>query len=60
MLPFLTVRSVQSLFEQIMLMGSTPLIAEIRVWKFLYLNRKEARYFPRPTQTKKDDSGSDF
>ena len=28
------------LFEQIMLMGSTPLIAEIRVWNFLYLLRK--------------------
>jgi hypothetical protein len=28
------------LFEQIMLMGSTPLIAEIRVWNFLYLIRK--------------------
>jgi len=28
------------LFEQIMLMGSTALIAEIRVWKFLYFLRK--------------------
>jgi len=28
------------LFEQIMLMGSTLLIAEIRVWNFLYLIRK--------------------
>ena len=28
------------LFEQIMLMGSTPLISEIRVWHFLYLIRK--------------------
>ena len=28
------------LFEQIMLMGSTSLIAEIRVWNFLYLIRK--------------------
>jgi predicted O-methyltransferase YrrM len=28
------------LFEQIMLMGSTPLIAEIRVWNFLYLIHK--------------------
>ncbi len=28
------------LFEQIMLMGSTSLIAEIRVWKPLYLIRK--------------------
>ena len=28
------------LFEQLMLMGSTALIAEIRVWKFRYLIRK--------------------
>jgi len=28
------------LFEQIMLLGSTLLIAEIRVWNFLYLIRK--------------------
>jgi predicted O-methyltransferase YrrM len=28
------------LFEQIMLMGSTPLISEIRIWNFLYLVRK--------------------
>jgi hypothetical protein len=28
------------LFEQLMLMGSTSLISEIRVWKFLYLIRK--------------------
>jgi predicted O-methyltransferase YrrM len=28
------------LFEQIMLMGSTSLIAEIRVWNFLYLIRR--------------------
>jgi len=30
------------LFEQIMLMRSTSLIAEIRVWKALYLIRKES------------------
>lgn len=34
------------LFEQIMLLGSTFLISEIRVWKFLYLIRK-ARTVPR-------------
>ena len=28
------------LFEQIMLMSSVPLIAEIRIWSFLYLIRK--------------------
>jgi hypothetical protein len=28
------------LFEQIMLIGSTSLITEIRVWNFLYLIRK--------------------
>jgi predicted O-methyltransferase YrrM len=28
------------LFQQIMLMGSTPLISEIRVWRFLYLIHK--------------------
>jgi hypothetical protein len=30
------------LFEQIMLMGSTSLISEIRVWHFLYLIRKRS------------------
>jgi predicted O-methyltransferase YrrM len=33
------------LFEQIMLMGSTSLIAEIRVWNFLYLIRKARSAF---------------
>jgi hypothetical protein len=33
------------LFEQIMLMGSTSLIAEIRVWKFLYLIRNAGTAF---------------
>jgi cephalosporin hydroxylase len=33
------------LFEQLMLMGSTALIAEIRVWKFLYLIRKAESAF---------------
>jgi len=33
-------------FEQIMLMGSTSLIAEIRVWKPLYLIRKRAAREP--------------
>ena len=34
------------LFEQIMLMGSTSLISEIRVWKFLYLIRKGQERIP--------------
>ena len=33
------------LFEQIMLMGSTSLIAEIRIWNFLYLIRKAKSAF---------------
>ena len=36
------------LFEQLMLMGSTSLISEIRVWKFLYLIRKAQMVFPAP------------
>ena len=40
-----------------MLMGSTPLIAEIRVWNFLYLIRKAAR---NPRTRVKGESGSDF
>ena len=33
------------LFEQIMLMGSVPLIAEIRIWSFLYLIRKAKKAY---------------
>ena len=44
------------LFEQIMLMGSTLLIAEIRVWTFLYLIRKAKTAF----SGSKDESGSIF
>lgn len=44
------------LFEQIMLMGSPSLIAEIRVWNFLYLIRK-AESAPSGS---KGESGSIF
>ena len=44
------------LFEQIMLMGSTALISEIRVLKFLYLIRKAKDALSRP----KSESGSVF
>ncbi len=44
------------LFEQVMLMGSTPLISEIRVWNFLYLIRKAKSASSRS----KSESGSIF
>ena len=44
------------LFEQIMLMGSAPLIAEIRVWNFLYLIRKAKNAY----SGSKGESGSIF
>jgi len=44
------------LFEQIMLMGSTPSIAEIRIWHFLYLIRKRTDISSGP----RDESGSIF
>jgi predicted O-methyltransferase YrrM len=47
------------LFEQIMLMGSTSLIAEIRVWKFLYLIRKTETTFGR-SEAGKAEGGSIF
>jgi predicted O-methyltransferase YrrM len=47
------------LFEQIMLMGSTSLIAEIRVWKFLYLIRKTETAFGR-SEAGKVEGGSIF
>ncbi len=48
------------LFEQLMLMGSTSLISEIRVWKFLYLIRKAKTAVPVPDDGQKDKSGSMF
>lgn len=48
------------LFEQIMLLGSTSLISEIRIWKFLYLIRK-AKSAPRGTHVpEKVETGSIF
>jgi predicted O-methyltransferase YrrM len=44
------------LFEQIMLLGSTRLISEIRVWHFLYLIRKRSNALSRS----KGESGSIF
>jgi hypothetical protein len=44
------------LFEQIMLLASTYLIAEIRVWHFLYLIRKAKS----AVSGSKDESGSIF
>jgi len=44
------------LFEQIMLMSSTSLISEIRVWHFLYLIRKGSG----ASSGSKDESGSIF
>lgn len=48
------------LFEQIMLMGSTLLIAEIRVWRFLYLIRNAKTAFRGPEVRQKGESGSIF
>ena len=48
------------LFEQLMLMGSTSLISEIRVWKFLYLIRKANTVFPAPSPSQEDEGGSIF
>jgi predicted O-methyltransferase YrrM len=48
------------LFEQIMLLGSTSLISEIRVWKFLYLIRKAKTALPVPDMGQRDERGSIF
>jgi cephalosporin hydroxylase len=48
------------LFEQIMLMGSTLLIDEIRVWRFIYLIRKAEAAFRGFEVGRKDESGSIF
>jgi predicted O-methyltransferase YrrM len=48
------------LFEQIMLLGSAPVISEIRVWRFLYLIRK-AKGAVRGTATSQNfENGSIF
>ena len=48
------------LFEQLMLMGSTWSISEIRVWKFLYLIRKSKRPLPAPDMGQDGEDGSVF
>jgi predicted O-methyltransferase YrrM len=48
------------LFEQIMLMGSTLLIDEIRVWRFIYLIRKAETAFRGSEVGQKDERGSIF
>jgi hypothetical protein len=48
------------LFEQIMLMGSTSSISEIRVWHFLYLIRKAKTAFPAPDMGREREGGSVF
>ena|GEM_PF-1500770 len=48
------------LFEQIMLLGSTSLISEIRVWRFLYLIHKTKSAVRRSDIPQKVESGSIF
>src|SRR5438876_5382005 len=46
------------LFEQIMLMGSTVLIDEIRVWRFLYLIRKAVTAHAESPEARRNDESS--
>jgi hypothetical protein len=48
------------LFEQIMLLGSTSMISEIRVWKFLYLIYKAKTAVRRSDLSNRVESGSIF
>ena|SRR5215831_1654065 len=48
------------LFEQIMLLGSTSLISEIRVWNFLYMLRKGKGAAPIPAANENEKSRSIF
>jgi spermidine synthase len=48
------------LFEQIMLMASTLLISEIRVWKFLYVIHKAKSAVRGPDWSRNFESGSIF
>ena len=48
------------LFEQIMLLGSTLLISEIRVWRFLYLIHKAKSAVRRRDISRNVESGSIF
>ena len=59
--PFSKGRALSNLlFEQIMLMGSTPLISELRVWRFLYLIRKAKGAVQRHDMSQNVQSGSVF
>lgn len=59
--PFCRRRALSNLlFEQIMLMGSTLLISEIRVWRFLYLIHKAKSAARRRDISQKVESGSIF
>lgn len=48
------------LFEQIMLMGSTLLISEIRVWRFLYMIQKAKTAVRRSDLSQRVERGSVF
>jgi predicted O-methyltransferase YrrM len=48
------------LFEQIMLLGSTSVISEIRVWRFLYLIRKAKSAVRRTDVAQSLENGSIF
>jgi predicted O-methyltransferase YrrM len=48
------------LFEQIMLLGSTSVISEIRVWRFLYLIHKAKGAVRRTDASQNFESGSIF
>src|SRR6266404_1236897 len=59
--PFSKRRALSNLlFEQIMLMGSTLLISEIRVWRFLYLIYKAKGVAPSREISQKVESDSIF
>ena len=59
--PFSKRRALSNLlFEQIMLMGSTLLISDIRVWRFLYMIHKAKSAVRLPDRSQKVERGSIF
>ena len=59
--PFSERRALSNLlFEQIMLMGSTLLISEIRIWRFLYIIHKENTAVRRSDLSQTVERGSIF
>src|SRR5882724_2974919 len=59
--PFSRRRALSNLlFEQIMLLGSTLLISEIRVWRFLYLIQKAKGAVRRTDMSQTVETGSIF